>query len=1583
MRDRKTSGDGRIPRGLFLNTAKANCSIFESGRMVYECIRLSERYTLDYLTLDMFDTQVFAEKGIIRLTNGIADSEAYPADYDFWVFNWHFITMAPMIPVHVPRILPGVKFAVVLELAPGDPLTLISSDAFDGYIALEPNLKRTASIFPFPRPLEGEPRRPAKSTDPRRPPIIGSFGFGTPGKGFELLVEAVNREFEQATVRVNIPPGTYTANTIQAGEYAAHIERVCRQIAKPGVEVEFTRNFLAPEEVIDWCGGNDLNCFMYTRKQPGLSATTDQAILSGRPLLTLGNDTFRHIHPYIPPYPEISLKAAMATTTEAVLRMQREWAKDRFRQTFEEMLASFGVLSRGAVAPTVELPTERAMRVLHADMSGRYRNDVLEYASRLHDALSRTGNWEVLTAPLGDADDLRAVSRVVAPDIVILSSVDAAEPAALADAVKGLDCPKLVVTERVADWSTGSFAVIQRRPIIPFFTVLVGLREGPPTIWLIGFGDPASSLEQAINKIALDLPAATILVEAPAAQRDSIATRLDALSPKLVDKPGIRIRLEPLPVIGVQVINNVAAASLIVVHSDPARTHEIESYASLCIITERSVVFARGAAGAFAERAVFFEDHSVSALIELGIGAQIKLLADMGEWQVAADIRAVCRRVQTPENSLGRLFKRVWPKARTTEAVTAASILSVPGDNAFVHAAFWALLGRAPDPDGLTYYSSQLRAGRHRGSMLIDINNSPEARARGAELSGMNAVRRDDDGCDGPKVRGVFQDVGSSTGTEPTRKTATWILSLPGDESFVEAAYWALLDRAPDADGLAYCLSLLRNEGRRRESILLAISQSPEARDRGFALSGIDVVAAQEAEASANGRSRHQSVRQSLVAIHKQVSSLNAEMVALSSAVPAKLPPLRLAPSAPVPVLDDAATATRARERCVFILAGVQNRTEAVPTELRELSKAWTAHGRVRLVVWNIAKRKFSLLDERASSNDCLLAWETLDQENCPSSGWLVSPQSLHRDHDSRILLELELIMEARRLGLRTAFVFHGAEPLRREGDGRIARAFESYIQALLLADVVLPTSEAAENELVAIFTQHHLATWGPRIETVPWPGGVEGRNAAWPDYVRVVDHLLSEAADPARRIKSLYYWIEDAATPGQIELALRLARALGEHGVLLVPIAWDRETRSLTTALDRVAPASISWGKWIDPETSGAPEWIVAPAGMTSTVIEALDLVSSRGLRLAVLAGTSSSESSDRAALSSSQRKEFEGLTRADKVFCLSEAHYEEFHRFLLSWRGKVHSAEDRFKFLAAPAGEPERPTMARLQRARPSPSKGLVWGWDARPDIVPRIMRAAEQVASAPKAPRLSLTIIGRADGQQPVDTADGAALCEVSWRNRDQAVPAMADANFMIHLGSPAAREPEVMRALWAGIPCVVPNSDGQPLEPSILQVDFDDEKAIVSTIDRLLTPRTNSRPTKSWMDFGHKLLTDLATDRLRDACVPLRNSNTDLDRAFPSLITKRPKLSVCLSTYNRAGWVKRNLENIYSQVSSEREDVEIFVVDNTSPDNTPEVVGPYLRKSNFRYHRNEKNVGMLGNLAVTAQRARGEYIWIFRR
>ena len=50
------------------------------------------------------------------------------------------------------------------------------------------------------------------------------------------------------------------------------------------------------------------------------------------------------------------------------------------------------------------------------------------------------------------------------------------------------------------------------------------------------------------------------------------------------------------------------------------------------------------------------------------------------------------------------------------------------------------------------------------------------------------------------------------------------------------------------------------------------------------------------------------------------------------------------------------------------------------------------------------------------------------------------------------------------------------------------------------------------------------------------------------------------------------------------------------------------------------------------------------------------------------------------------------------------------------------------------------------------------------------------------------------------------------------------------------------------------------------------------------------------------------------------------------------------------------------------------------DNASTDDTPAVVEPYLSRQDFAYHRNPQNVGMLGNLRVTAHHAKGKYIWI---
>lgn len=87
-----------------------------------------------------------------------------------------------------------------------------------------------------------------------------------------------------------------------------------------------------------------------------------------------------------------------------------------------------------------------------------------------------------------------------------------------------------------------------------------------------------------------------------------------------------------------------------------------------------------------------------------------------------------------------------------------------------------------------------------------------------------------------------------------------------------------------------------------------------------------------------------------------------------------------------------------------------------------------------------------------------------------------------------------------------------------------------------------------------------------------------------------------------------------------------------------------------------------------------------------------------------------------------------------------------------------------------------------------------------------------------------------------------------------------------------------------------------------------------------------------------------------------------------------------LTVCISTYNRADKLSKNLENWFNLNNDKNNAVKLFVFDNCSTDNTNTICSAYLKKKNFTYIRNKKNVGILGNLEICAERANGKYVWI---
>ena len=89
---------------------------------------------------------------------------------------------------------------------------------------------------------------------------------------------------------------------------------------------------------------------------------------------------------------------------------------------------------------------------------------------------------------------------------------------------------------------------------------------------------------------------------------------------------------------------------------------------------------------------------------------------------------------------------------------------------------------------------------------------------------------------------------------------------------------------------------------------------------------------------------------------------------------------------------------------------------------------------------------------------------------------------------------------------------------------------------------------------------------------------------------------------------------------------------------------------------------------------------------------------------------------------------------------------------------------------------------------------------------------------------------------------------------------------------------------------------------------------------------------------------------------------------------------PLLSICITTYNRAPWLNVSLKQLIRLISQYSDVVELVVCDNASSDDTPSVAARYDGFPGFRYFRNKVNVGMLGNLRETVHHARGRFVWL---
>jgi SAM-dependent methyltransferase len=264
------------PRILFVGHAGERCGVWQFGDRAFRAIGADP--AIDWRRADCAGS------------DDVAAALAQHAP-DAVLFNHHPTTM-PWASAGVD--CGGIPRIGILHEAHQAAADRFDGGAFDFVLCADPTLvPRNPRVLPVPR-IMAEPLLTA-------PPVpelftVCSFGFATAGKGFDRLCRLVNEQFDEAVIRLNMPPHDIPGMVTQ--ERLDAIIAACRAaVTKPGIALHITQDFMAEAELLEFLAGATINVFTYDNAPDrGISSCTDYALAVPRPIAVSGSEMFRHLH---------------------------------------------------------------------------------------------------------------------------------------------------------------------------------------------------------------------------------------------------------------------------------------------------------------------------------------------------------------------------------------------------------------------------------------------------------------------------------------------------------------------------------------------------------------------------------------------------------------------------------------------------------------------------------------------------------------------------------------------------------------------------------------------------------------------------------------------------------------------------------------------------------------------------------------------------------------------------------------------------------------------------------------------------------------------------------------------------------------------------------------------------------------------------------------------------------------------------------------------------------------------------------------------------------------------------------------
>ncbi len=93
-----------------------------------------------------------------------------------------------------------------------------------------------------------------------------------------------------------------------------------------------------------------------------------------------------------------------------------------------------------------------------------------------------------------------------------------------------------------------------------------------------------------------------------------------------------------------------------------------------------------------------------------------------------------------------------------------------------------------------------------------------------------------------------------------------------------------------------------------------------------------------------------------------------------------------------------------------------------------------------------------------------------------------------------------------------------------------------------------------------------------------------------------------------------------------------------------------------------------------------------------------------------------------------------------------------------------------------------------------------------------------------------------------------------------------------------------------------------------------------------------------------------------------------------------LKKKPILSICIPTFNRANNLLNCLTSINTSLKNSYHEVEICISDNCSTDKTADIVKNFNSLAKVKYNLNKSNLGFAQNFLKVVSMSSGKYAWL---